>query len=538
MNPLEALHQQFLEEKRKLALAEQQDNDSRTTEPTVATTEAMSTNNVKDPHTAYRKQFQEKQERQLREWQEVQKRPLEKKREEERQQLNRQQELLEPQGIESIPSEMTAAATEPSPEAPVQKHPPQQSRHQHDGSEQLTAAEHHDVARKHEPVPRKIAAKTRLIKHRSARSKNNDHGQKELQSAVDLLSKMTEPKMTEPKNRKISAGKIEANRKNASKSTGPKSIQGKQTVASNAMKHGFLSRVAVIKDRDGGESQDEFDQLYAKLRANLQPIGCMEELLVERIAVSHWRKRRLLRYENGMISDRFACRRDAIATRLARWGKPDLCTERQLELDTRTDHVCMPRENVELILRYEAMIEKQMNRDFAMLQQLQLRRKSLRTPGNGATSISLELVEPRRQVIGNAVDESNPNNLVSSASNASNIRQTDNTACSAEGGTIHAQRPVTDASYPQQVCGAVPVAEELMEPQTQEVGSDAGDLRQVDGAGPSPEEIKSQAQGPEEQGERFYETKPRSALFSDSPADHLPDEGNSATSTNKNGEDV
>src|SRR5437588_1447200 len=481
MNPLEALHQQFLEEKRKLALAEQQDNDSRTTEPTVATTEAMSTDKVKDPHAAYKKQFQEGQDRQVREWQEVQKRPLEKKREEERQRLHRQQELLEPQATESIPSEMTAAATEPSPEAPVQKHPPQQSRHQHDGSEQLTAAEHHDVARKHEPVPRKIAAKTRLIKHRSARSKNNDHGQKELQSAVDLLSKMTEPK-----NRKISAGKIEANRKNASKSTGPKSIQGKQTVASNAMKHGFLSRVAVIKDRDGGESQDEFDQLYAKLRANLQPVGCMEDLLVERIAVSHWRKRRLLRYENGMISEQFSYRRDAIATRPARWGKPDLCTERQLELDTRTDHVCMPRENVELILRYEAMIEKQMNRDFAMLQQLQLRRKSLRTPGNGATPLSLELAEPRGQVLGNAVDESNPNNLVSSASNASNIRQTDNTACSAEGGTeIHAQQPVTDASYLPQVGGAVPVAEELMEPQTQEVGSDPGDLRQVEGGGPS-----------------------------------------------------
>src|SRR5207249_5749588 len=105
MNPLEALHQQFFEEKRKLALAEQQDNDSRTTAPTVATTEAMSTNNVKDPHTAYRKQFQEKQD-QLREWQEVQKRPLEKKREAERQHLHRQQELLEPQGIESTPSEM------------------------------------------------------------------------------------------------------------------------------------------------------------------------------------------------------------------------------------------------------------------------------------------------------------------------------------------------------------------------------------------------------------------------------------------------
>ena len=173
-----------------------------------------------------------------------------------------------------------------------------------------------------------------------------------------------------------------------------------------------------------------------------------------------------------------------------------------------------------------------------MLQQLQLRRKSLRTPANGATPLSLELAESRGQVLGNAVDESNPNNLVSSASSASNIRQMDNTACSAEGGTeFHAQQPVTDASHPQQVGGAVSVAEELMEPQTQEVGSDAGDLRQVDGAGPSPEEIKvSQAQGPAEQGERFYETKPRSALFSDSRTGHLRDERNSATSTNNDEE--
>src|SRR5437667_9473907 len=106
-----------------------------------------------------------------------------------------------------------------------------------------------------------------------------------------------------------------------------------------------------------------------------------------------------------MISEQFSYRRDAIATRPARWGKPDLCTERQLELDTRTDHVCMPRENVELMLRYEAMIEKQLNRDFAMLQQLQLRRTSSRSPANGATPLSLELTEPRGPVLGNAVDQ-------------------------------------------------------------------------------------------------------------------------------------
>src|ERR1700756_2108002 len=98
MNSLEALHKQLLDEQRKLALAEQHENDPRTTEPTVATTEAM-----KDPHAAYKKQFQEKRDRQGREWQEEQQRPLEKKREEEPQRLRRQQELLEPQAIESTP---------------------------------------------------------------------------------------------------------------------------------------------------------------------------------------------------------------------------------------------------------------------------------------------------------------------------------------------------------------------------------------------------------------------------------------------------
>jgi hypothetical protein len=48
---------------------------------------------------------------------------------------------------------------------------------------------------------------------------------------------------------------IEANRKNAEKSTGPKTPEGKQAVASNAVKHGLFTRQLILNDEDPEEYQ-------------------------------------------------------------------------------------------------------------------------------------------------------------------------------------------------------------------------------------------------------------------------------------------
>ncbi|MGH8579131.1 MAG: hypothetical protein ACREVK_03060 [Gammaproteobacteria bacterium] len=90
---------------------------------------------------------------------------------------------------------------------------------------------------------------------------------------------------------------IEANRKNAEKSTGPKTAEGKQEVASNAVKHGLFARQLILNDEDPAEYQ----ALVDGLQAALSPVGTLEYALVERIAVTLWRQRRLVRAETAAI---------------------------------------------------------------------------------------------------------------------------------------------------------------------------------------------------------------------------------------------
>jgi len=98
--------------------------------------------------------------------------------------------------------------------------------------------------------------------------------------------------------------KIQANRRNALRSTGPKTERGKSTVARNAIKHGILAREVVITAGDGEESREEFHELVKQIHQYYDPVGVVEELLVQTIANGWWRKARVLRSENGEIRKR------------------------------------------------------------------------------------------------------------------------------------------------------------------------------------------------------------------------------------------
>lgn len=63
-----------------------------------------------------------------------------------------------------------------------------------------------------------------------------------------------------------SLAKIEANRENAKKSTGPKDTS---LTRLNALKHGILSREAIIK----GEDKKALEELGRRLRLELAPQG-------------------------------------------------------------------------------------------------------------------------------------------------------------------------------------------------------------------------------------------------------------------------
>lgn len=94
---------------------------------------------------------------------------------------------------------------------------------------------------------------------------------------------------------------IEANKQNALKSTGAKTEEGKTIVSQNALKHGILSSEAIIKTDEIQESEEEMNQIVEKLVKDLQPVGMMEEILIDRIATAYWRLRRAVRAEKGAI---------------------------------------------------------------------------------------------------------------------------------------------------------------------------------------------------------------------------------------------
>jgi hypothetical protein len=88
-----------------------------------------------------------------------------------------------------------------------------------------------------------------------------------------------------------------ANQANARRSTGPKTREGKAVVRLNALRHGVLARDVVLP----GEDADVFEDLWNRVRADLPPVGPIEELLVDRIVNAMWRLRRLARAETALF---------------------------------------------------------------------------------------------------------------------------------------------------------------------------------------------------------------------------------------------
>jgi len=91
---------------------------------------------------------------------------------------------------------------------------------------------------------------------------------------------------------------IQANRRNALKSTGPKTPEGKAAVRLNATTNGLRSQEVLLP----GEDEEALKELDENLRAELKPVGELENLLVDGIVAAHWRLRRLRRVEAGIFA--------------------------------------------------------------------------------------------------------------------------------------------------------------------------------------------------------------------------------------------
>jgi translation elongation factor EF-G len=100
----------------------------------------------------------------------------------------------------------------------------------------------------------------------------------------------------------ISEKQLEANRQNAQLG-GVKTPEGKEIVKYNALKHGLLAKEIFIPVGEGAENPEEFNALIEALDTQFKPVGVLEEMLVEKIAVAYWRLRRAYRYETGLIRE-------------------------------------------------------------------------------------------------------------------------------------------------------------------------------------------------------------------------------------------
>ncbi len=90
---------------------------------------------------------------------------------------------------------------------------------------------------------------------------------------------------------------IAANRANALHSTGPRTPEGKAAVRHNALRHGLLARDVVLPDEDF----DAFEDLRNRVRADLSPMGPIEELLADRVVSIMWRLGRSARIETALF---------------------------------------------------------------------------------------------------------------------------------------------------------------------------------------------------------------------------------------------
>jgi len=88
---------------------------------------------------------------------------------------------------------------------------------------------------------------------------------------------------------------IRANRINAKK-WGVKTVEGKNTIKKNAIKHGLTSSMIINK-----EEKDIFDNIFKVLLEELNPENFLEEMLVERIALNYMKLQRVVRFDTKQV---------------------------------------------------------------------------------------------------------------------------------------------------------------------------------------------------------------------------------------------
>jgi len=160
----------------------------------------------------------------------------------------------------------------------------------------------------------------------------------------------------------ISEKQIEANRRNALLSTGARTEAGHNRSRMNALRHGLTGQVTTMTDEDRA-AHDEFSNALIK---DLAPEGPMETQLAQRVATDSWRLNRAAAIEDNLFA----------LGQLQNGGQacPDVP---QIDAAFTMAHVfTQESKQLQLLTLYEQRINRSLQKNLAMLQQLQATRKA------------------------------------------------------------------------------------------------------------------------------------------------------------------
>lgn len=133
----------------------------------------------------------------------------------------------------------------------------------------------------------------------------------------------------------------------------------------NALKHGLLSKQLIL----ASESENDLATLHTDIAEDLKPVGTMEEMLVDQIVSGYWRLKRLYTVETKSMD----------------WYANDnggftIISESEEQQERKSVRDMLNNQTIEVILRYQATIERSIYKAYHELERLQARRNNQNVP--------------------------------------------------------------------------------------------------------------------------------------------------------------
>jgi hypothetical protein len=98
----------------------------------------------------------------------------------------------------------------------------------------------------------------------------------------------------------VTEKQLVANRENGKKG-GPKTAEGKANIRLNALKQGLFAKDLVLDD----EERKVLKEIWQRMLVELEPQSIVEEMLIEFMASSFWRRQMAIRLETDYLNEQF-----------------------------------------------------------------------------------------------------------------------------------------------------------------------------------------------------------------------------------------